>query len=85
MDFIDALALLKKFPSCHPKIFRGFSEWGICDSETEGYIILADIAETKEPDFKQLEDYAKSHNLRVDEGQDFLVISTVCYFPAIEL
>ena len=82
MDFIDALTLLKKFPSYHPKIFRGFSEWGICDSETEGYIILADIAEAKEPGFKQLEDYAKSHNLRVDEGQDYLVISTVCYIPA---
>lgn len=82
MDFVDALALLKKFPSYNPKIFRGFSEWGICDSETEGYIILADIAETKEPGFKQLEDYAKSHNLRVDEGQDYLVISTVCYIPS---
>jgi hypothetical protein len=85
MDFVDAVALLKKFPSCHPKIFRGFSEWGICDSETEGYIILADTATTKEPVYKELEDYAKSNNLRVDEGQDYLVISTVCYVPAIEL
>jgi hypothetical protein len=82
MDFADAIALLKKFPSCHPKIFRGFSEWGICDSETEGYIILADIDETKKLVYKQLEDYAKSHNLRVDEGQDYLVISTVSYIPA---
>jgi hypothetical protein len=81
MDFIDALALVKKFPSCHLKIFRGFFEWGLCDIETEGYVILVDTATAKKTVFKQLQDYAKSHNLRVDEGQDYLVISTVCYIP----
>jgi hypothetical protein len=28
MNFSDAGAFVKKFPSCHPKIFRGFFEWG---------------------------------------------------------
>lgn len=81
MNFIDAVALVKKFPSCHLKIFRGFFEWGICDIETEGYVILADTALAKGPVFSELESYAKNHDLSVEEGQDYLVISTVCYAP----
>ena len=49
IDFADAVALVKKFPTCHPRIFKGFNEWGIWDTETEGYVILADAASTKEP------------------------------------
>ncbi len=79
MNFIDAVDFIKKFPSCHPKIFKSFFEWGICDIETEGYVILTDITLTKDPVFPQLEAYAKNHDLRVDKGQDYLVISTACY------
>ena len=78
MDFADAVALVKKFPTCHPRIFLGFYEWGICDIETEGYVILADAASTKEPIFNQLEDYTKNHKLRIDQGQDYFIISTLC-------
>ena len=69
MDFADAVAFVKKFPACHPKIFKGFYEWGICDVETEGYVILADAASTKEPVFNQLKDYTKKHKLRICQGQ----------------
>ena len=78
MDFAEAVALIEKFPACHPKIFKGFYEWGICDIETEGYVVLADAASTKEPVFKQLEDYTKNHQLRIDQSQDYLIISTIC-------
>jgi len=78
MDFADAVALIEKFPTCHPKIFKGFYEWGICDIETEGYVVLADAASAKEPVFKQLEDYTKNHQLRIDQSQDYLIISTIC-------
>ncbi len=82
MDFADAIALVKKFPASHPKIFKGFFEWGICDTETEGYVVLADEAYTKEPVFNLLEDYTKSHQLRIDQGQDYLIISTQCMVPS---
>ena len=78
MDFADAIELVKKFPACHLKIFKGFYEWGICDIETEGYVILADVSSSKEPIFNQLEEYSKNHKLRVDQGQDYLIISTLC-------
>jgi len=48
------------------------------DIETEGYVVLADAASTKEPVFKQLEDYTKNHQLRIDQSQDYLIISTIC-------
>jgi hypothetical protein len=81
MDFADAVALVKNFPACHPKIFKGFYEWGFCDRETEGYVILADLASTKEPIFNQLEDYTKKHELRIEKGQEYLIISTLCQDP----
>ena len=78
MDFVDAVELVKKFPACHPKIFKGFYEWGIYDIETEGYVILADSASIKELNFNQLQDYSRNHNLRIDQGQNYLIISTLC-------
>ena len=82
MDFVDAVAFVKKFPTCNPKIFKGFYEWGICDTETEGYVILADAAYTKESVFNLMEDYTKNHQLRIDQGQDYLIISTQCMVPS---
>jgi hypothetical protein len=81
MDFVDAIELVKKFPACHPKIFKGFYEWEICDVETEGYVVLVDASSIKEPIFNQLEDYSKTHKLRIDQGQDYLIISTICQVP----
>jgi hypothetical protein len=76
MDFAEAIEFSKKFPSCHPKVFKGFIEWGIWDTETEGYVILADTALANEPYVNQLEDYFKNHKLRVDHGKDYLMICT---------
>ena len=78
MDFAEAVKFSKKFPACRPKVFKGFVEWGICDTETEGYVVLADAALAKDSCFNELVDYVKSHNLRIDHGQDYLMISTLC-------
>ena len=77
MDFAEAIDFSVKFRNCHPKIFIGFSEWGIKDRETEGYVILADSALAKEKHFNQLEDHVKTHKLRIDQRQDYLMICTV--------
>jgi len=77
MDFVEAVKFSKKFPACGLKVFKGFFEWGICDTETEGYVVFADSASAKESCFSGLEDYAKAHNLRIDHGKDYLMISTL--------
>ena len=76
MDFAEALEFSKKFPACHPKVFKGFVEWGIHDSETEGYVVLTDTSLDSESSPNQLEDYVKSHKLRIDHGKDHLIICT---------
>jgi hypothetical protein len=76
MDFGEAIEFSKKFRVYHPKIFKGFGEWGIWDSETEGYVVLTDSALANEHCFKHLEDYVKNHNLRIDRGKDYLMICT---------
>jgi hypothetical protein len=78
MDFAQAVEFSKKFPACHPKIYKGFVEWGICDTETEGYVVLADSASTKKSCLNELNDYVKSHKLRVDHGKNYLMIYTLC-------
>ena len=78
MDFAEAIEFSKKFPACHPKIFKGFMEWGICDTETEGYVVLTDAALAEEPCSIQIEDYVKSHKLRMEQGKDYLMICTLC-------
>ena len=77
MDFVEAIEFSKRFPACHPKVFKGFVEWGVWDTETEGYVVLTDGDVRKEPCFNQLEDYVKCHKLRVDRGEDYLMISTL--------
>ena len=76
MDFAEAIEISKRFSSCHLKIFKGFIEWGICDSETEGYVVLADPTLSKEPCFTELEDYVRSNNFRIDHVKDYLMICT---------
>jgi len=78
MDFTEAIEFSKKFPLSHPKVFKGFVEWGIWDNETDGYVVLTDKALAKEPCFNELEDYAKSHKLRIDCCRNFLMICTLC-------
>ena len=76
MDFAEALEFSKKFPASHPKVFKGFIEWGIYDSETEGYVVLTDTTVASESSSNQLEDYVKTHKLRIDHGKDHLIICT---------
>ena len=78
MNFIEALEFSKKFPACHPKVFKGFIEWGINDSETEGYVVLTDTTLASESSRNQLEDYVKAHKLKIDHGKDHLIICTRC-------
>ena len=76
MDFAEAIEISKRFSACHLKIFKGFIEWGICDSETEGYVVLADPTLSKESRFIELQDYVKSNNFRIDHVKDYLMIYT---------
>jgi len=76
MNFAKALDSSKKFPACHPKVFKGFFEWGICDTETEGYVALTDATLANEPSPNQLEDCVKSYKLKIDHGKDHLIIYT---------
>jgi hypothetical protein len=76
MDFAETIEFSQKFPTVHPKIFKGFNEWGIWDTETEGYVVLTDAASDSQPCSNQLEDYVKCHNLRIDQVKDFLMIAT---------
>jgi hypothetical protein len=78
MDFAEAVEFSKKFPTCRPKIYKGFEEWGIRDTETEGYVVLADPALVKKSCANELDDYVKSHKLRIDRGEDYLMICTRC-------
>jgi len=77
MNFADAIEFSKKFPLSHPKVFKGFTEWGIWNNETDGYVVLTDKALAKEPCFNELKDYAHSHKLRIDCCRNFLMIDTL--------
>jgi hypothetical protein len=76
MNLAEAIELAKKFPICRPKIFKGFTEWGLCDTETDGYVVFANTASAKELGLKELEDYVRNHNLEIDYGRDYLMIRT---------
>jgi hypothetical protein len=78
MDFVETIAFSKKFPSCRPKVFKGFVEWGIFDNKTDGYIVLADTELVKKTCINELEDYVKSHKLRIDQGKDYMIICSRC-------
>ena len=77
MNFAEAIEFSKKFPNCHPKVFKGFIEWGIWDTETEGYVVLTDASSANKPCSDKLEDYVKSHKLRIDHVKDYLMIGTL--------
>jgi hypothetical protein len=76
MDFAEAIEFSKEFPMCHPKVFKGFAEWGICDTETDGYVVLTDTALASEPSSNHLEDYIKTHKLRTRHIKNCLMICT---------
>ena len=78
MDFSEAIEFSKKFDIHHPKIFKGFLEWGIWDTETEGYVVLTDAFSIQESFSNELDNYVKSHKLRTDNVKGYLLISTGC-------
>ena len=73
MDFAEAIAFSKKFPDCHPKIFKGFDEWGVFDTETEGYVVLTKTNSS----VSQLENYAKSHKLAIGCFNGYFIVRTL--------
>ena len=79
MFLAEAIEFSKQFPFCHPKIFKGFAEWRSFDTETDGYVILATSADESfnESFLTQMEDYIKSHKLRVEHFKDYLMICTL--------
>jgi len=78
MDFSEAIEFSKKFDTHHPKIFKGFLEWGILDTETDGYVVLTDSGSIQESFSNELNNYVKSHKLRTDNVKGYLLISTGC-------
>jgi hypothetical protein len=74
MILAEAIEFSKQFPSCHPKIFKEFVEWRSCNSRTEGYVILTTLANASFP--TKMEDYIRSHKLRVEQIKDYWMIST---------
>jgi len=73
MILSEAIEFSKQFPSCHPKIFKAFVEWKNGNTETDGYVILSDATLANEC-YNQIEDYIKSHKLRVEYVKDYLMI-----------
>jgi hypothetical protein len=76
MILAEAIEFSKQFPSCHPKIFNGFAEWKSGNTEANGYVVLSDATVANESCSNQMDDYIKSHKLRVKQVKDYLVIFT---------
>lgn len=76
MDFAEAIEITKTFRSCHPKVFKGFIEWGIWDTETDGYVVITNAFSVRNTCSNQLDDYVKSHKLRIERLKDYLMICT---------
>lgn len=74
MILAEAIEFSKQFPSCHPKIFKAFVEWKSGNTETDGYVVLSDATLTNESSSNQIEDYIKSHKLRIEHVKDYLMI-----------
>jgi hypothetical protein len=77
MILAEAIEFSKQFPRCHPKIFKGFVVGSSYISGTDSYIVLSDSILANESCYSQMEDYIKSHNLRLERVKDYLVICTL--------
>jgi hypothetical protein len=77
MIFAEAIEFSKKFPLCQPKIFNAFSNWGFRDVGTTEYVVIANLSLTRETCYDKVADYVKSHNLRIEHFNDYLMISTI--------
>jgi hypothetical protein len=77
MILAEAIEFSKQFPSCHPKIFKAFVEWRSGSTEIDGYVILSNSILANELCLNKMEDYIKSHKLRVEHVKDYLMICTL--------
>ena len=77
MILAEAIEFSKQFPSCHPKIFKGFVEWRNCHTGQDDYVVLSNATLANESCSKQMEDYIKSHKLKVEHIKDYLIICNV--------
>lgn len=75
MILTEAIEFSKQFPSCNPKIFMGFVEGKNCSSKTQGYVVLTTL--TSEAFSNRMEDYIKSHKLKVEQLKDYWMICTL--------
>jgi hypothetical protein len=76
MNLADAVEFSKKIPKHHPKIYKGFFEWTRGNTETADYIVLSDATLSSELGSNQMEDYLKSHKIKVEQVKEFLMIYT---------
>jgi len=74
MILAEAIEFSKQFASCNPKIFMGFVEGKNYSSSTQGYVVLTTLS--SEAFSNQMEDYIKSHKLKVEQLKDYWMICT---------
>ncbi len=72
MILTEAIEFSKQFPNCNPKIFMGFFERKNYNSQTQSYIVLTTL--TNESFSNQMEDYIKSHKLKVEQFKDYWML-----------
>ncbi len=77
MIFAEAIEFSKKFPVCQPKIFKAFAGWGFSDAGKNEYVVIANLSLAHERYYDEVADYVKSHNLRIEHYNDYLMISTI--------
>ena len=74
MIFAEAIEFSKKFPTHHPKIFKGFIDWGIWNSEIGEYVVLADVTLFNDLSSSQMKDYVKKHKLKILQVKGHLMV-----------
>ncbi len=77
MIFAEAIEFSKKIPVCQPKIFWAFTGWSFSDTGTTEYVVIANLSLAHESCYDEVADYVKSHNLRIEHYNDYLMISTI--------
>jgi hypothetical protein len=77
MIFAEAIEFSIKFPVCQPKIFKAFAGWGFSDAGTTEYVVIANLSLARERCYDEVADYVKSHNLRIEYYNEYLMISTI--------
>jgi hypothetical protein len=74
MILAEAIEFTKQFPSYRPKIFTGFVEGNKCNQITQNYIVLA--ASTNKSFSAQMDDYIKTHHLKIERFKDYWLVCT---------